>query len=330
MLPVVSRRVRFECGDERTDFFSQRVHVLRRSLVVRGLATFRQGGFMLQQVIAGLQSGSTYAMLALAVVLILKATDVPNFATADMGLFPVFVIWQLIERGLSYWLAVPLGIVFGVVLGLVIERLVIRPILSESHFASVLMTIGVSVVLGSALQLIWGSEPRRLDAPISGNFKIGDVFITYDQVLIIGLGLAFMFGLRYFFTTPWGIRMQAVAEDRVTPRLLGVRVGRVFSVSWGLAAAISTVALLLHTQASVLTDAAAGPLILKAFVAATMGGFGSVTGAFLGGLALGVIENLSGFYINTGSRAAVAMIFVVVILMAKPDGLFSKARPREV
>ena len=122
----------------------------------------------------------------------------------------------------------------------------------------------------------------------------------------------------------------AVAEDRVTPRLLGVRVGRVFSVSWGLAAAISTVALLLHTQASVLTDAAAGPLILKAFVAATMGGFGSVTGAFLGGLALGVIENLSGFYINTGSRAAVAMIFVVVILMAKPDGLFSKARPREV
>jgi len=283
-----------------------------------------------QQIIAGLQSGSTYAMLALAVVLILKATDVPNFATADMGLVPVFVIWQLIDVGWSYWLAVPAGIVFGIALGLLIERLMIRPILAESHFATVLMTIGVSVLLGSAIQLRWGSEPRRIDAPFSGNFKIGDNFVTYDQVLIIGLGFAFMIGLLIFFRTPWGVQMQAVAEDRVTPRLLGVRVGRVFSVSWGLAAAISTVALLLHTQASVLTDAAAGPLILKAFVAATMGGFGSVTGAFLGGLALGVLENLSGFYINTGSRAAVAMIFVVVILMAKPEGLFSQARPREV
>ena len=285
---------------------------------------------MVQQIIAGLQSGSTYAMLALAVVLILKATDVPNFATADMGLAPVFVIWELIELGWSYWLAVPVGILFGIGLGLVIERLVIRPILAESHFATVLMTIGVSAVLGAAIQLRFGSEPRRLEAPFSGNFKVGDVFITYDQLLIIGLGFAFMLGLLAFFRTPWGVRMQAVAEDRVTPRLLGVRVGRVFSVSWGLAAGISTFTLLLHTQATVLTDAAAGPLILKAFVAATMGGFGSVLGAFFGGLALGVIENLSGFYINTGSRAAVAMIFVVVILMARPEGLFSKARPREV
>lgn len=285
---------------------------------------------MIQQIISGLESGSTYAMLALAVVLILKATDVPNFAMAEMGLVPVFVIWQLIDSGWSYWLAVPAGLVFGIALGLVIERLVIRPILAESHFASVLMTIGVSVVLGSAIQLRWGSTPRRIDAPLSGNFRLGETLITYDQLLIIGLGLAFMIGLLIFFRTAWGVQMQAVAEDRSTPRLLGVRVGRVFSVSWGLAAAISTVAMLLHTQSTVVTDGAAGPLILKAFVAATMGGFGSVTGAFLGGLALGVIENLSGFYINTGSRAAVAMIFVVVILMAKPEGLFSRARPREV
>jgi branched-chain amino acid transport system permease protein len=285
---------------------------------------------MIQQVIAGLQSGSVYAMLALAVVLILKATDVPNFATADMGLVPVFVIWQAIDSGWSYWLAVPMGIVFGIVLALVIERLLIRPILAESHFATVLMTIGVSVVLGATIQLRFGSEPRRLEAPFSGNFEVGGIFITYDQLLIIALGIVFAFGLRAFFRTPWGVQMQAVAEDRVTPRLLGVRIGRVFAVSWGLAGAISTVALLLHTQSSVLTDAAAGPLILKAFVAATMGGFGSIMGAFLGGLALGVLENLSGFYINTGSRAAVAMIFVVIILMVKPEGLFSRPRPREV
>ena len=234
------------------------------------------------------------------------------------------------DNGWSDRLAVPVGIVAGVLLGLVVERLAIRPILAESHFATVLMTIGVSVVIGSGIQLHFGSEPRRLDSPFSGNFEVAGVFVTYNQVLTIGLGLVFTLGLLRFFRTGWGIRMQAVAEDRVTPRLLGVRLGRVFSVSWGLAAAISTVALLLQTQSSVLTDAAAGPLVLKAFVAATMGGFGSITGAFLGGLALGVIENLSGFYIGTGSRAAVAMIFVVVILMAKPEGLFSRPRPWEV
>ena len=286
---------------------------------------------MVQQVIAGLQAGSTYAMLALAVVLILKATDVPNFATADMGLVPTFVGWQLMDSfGLSYWLAIPAAIVFGMILALVIERIAIRPILAESHFATVLMTIGVFVVLSAVIQLIWGSEPRRIDAPISGNFEVAGNFVTYDQLATIGLGALITAALLWFFKSPWGVRMQAIAEDRVTPRLLGVRVDRVFSISWALAAAIATVAMTLHTQSTVLTDTAGAPLILKAFVAATMGGFGSIIGAFLGGLALGVIENLAGFYIGTGSRAAVAMIFVVLILMAKPEGLFSKARPREV
>jgi len=286
---------------------------------------------VIQQVIAGLQAGSTYAMLALAVVLILKATDVPNFATADMGLVPTFVGWQLMDSfDLTYWLAIPAAILFGMVLALVIERIAIRPILAESHFATVLMTIGVFVVLSAVIQLIWGSEPRRIDAPFSGNFEVAGNFVTYDQLATIGLGALITAALLWFFKSPWGVRMQAIAEDRVTPRLLGVRVDRVFSISWALAAAIATVAMTLHTQSTVLTDTAGAPLILKAFVAATMGGFGSIIGAFLGGLALGVIENLAGFYIGTGSRAAVAMIFVVLILMAKPEGLFSKARPREV
>jgi branched-chain amino acid transport system permease protein len=286
---------------------------------------------MIQQVIAGLQAGSTYAMLALAVVLILKATDVPNFATADMGLVPTFVLWQLMESfGLSYWLALPAALIFGMILALVVERIAIRPILAESHFATVLMTIGVFVVLSAVIQLVWGSEPRRIEAPFSGNFEVAGNFVTYDQLATIGLGAIITIALLWFFKSPWGVRMQAIAEDRITPRLLGVRVDRVFSISWALAAAIATMAMTLHTQSTVLTDTAGAPLILKAFVAATMGGFGSILGAFLGGLALGVIENLAGFYIGTGSRAAVAMIFVVIILMAKPEGLFSKARPREV
>ena len=148
------------------------------------------------------------------------------------------------------------------------------------------------------------------------------------EAIVVGAGVAF--GLTTFFRTPWGVQMQAVAEDRVTPRLLGVSINRVFTVSWGLAGMVATLSMILLTESTVLTDQSASNIIIKGFVAATIGGFSSVAGAFIGGLALGVMENLAGAYISTGSASAVALVAIVVLLMFRPEGLFGRARPREV
>jgi branched-subunit amino acid ABC-type transport system permease component len=192
-----------------------------------------------QQIISGLQAGSWYSLMALAIVLVLKATDVPNFAMAELGLFPAFCTWALMDgAGLSWWLAVPAGLLIGVVLAVVVERTAIRPILAENHFATVLMTIAVFVVINAIVQLVWGSQPRKIDSPFAGSFTVAGQVVAYEQLVSIAAGLVVMVGLILFFRTPLGVQMQAIAEDRVTPRLLGVSVTTVFRTSWapGLAA----------------------------------------------------------------------------------------------
>ncbi len=286
---------------------------------------------MSQQIIGGLQAGSWYALMALAIVLVLKATDVPNFAMAEMGLLPAFCIWTLVgPLDRSYWLAVPVGLVIGAALALLVERVAIRPILAESHFATVLITIAMFVAINAVTQLAWGSVPRTIDSPFSGSFTIAGQVIDAEQVVSIGAGVVVMLGLLVFFRSRVGVQMQAIAEDRVTPRLLGVSVNRVFRISWALAGTIATLAMLLQGQASLLTDQNGAGLIIKGFVAATLGGFSSVTGAFVGGLALGVAENLAGDFISTSAKSAVALLAIVVVLTVKPQGLFGQARAREV
>lgn len=286
---------------------------------------------MIQLIVSGLAAGSSYALMALALVLVLKATDVPNFAQAEIGLVGAFVLWTLMSQaGVPYWAALPVALLGAAALAIALERVLIRPILAESHFATVLMTIGLFVALNSVTSLIWGSQPRRIDSPFGGSFRIAGNTVTVEQIVAIAAGALITFGLTRFFRTTWGVQMQAVAEDRVTPRLLGVSVNRVFTLSWGLAGAISALALVLLTESTVLSDQSASGLIIKGFVAATIGGFSSVTGAFVGGLALGVLENLAGGFISTASESAVALLVIVLLLMARPEGLFGRNRPREV
>lgn len=286
---------------------------------------------MAQVVISGLQVGSTYALMALALVLVLKATDVPNFAAAEMGLVPAFIVWVLIEEThLNYFLAVLAGVASGVILAVVIERLFIRPVIRHSHFSVVFMTIGLFFALNALVALRWGSTPRSIDSPFSGTFRIGSVVVSWQPVVAILVGFAIMLALQAFFRTQVGVQMRAIAEDRVTPRLLGVRLPRVFRFAWGLAGAIAAIAVLLAAQGNVLNDQTGQTLILTGFVAATLGGFSSVIGAFVGGLALGVVENLAGTYISTSSASAVSLLVVVVVLMLRPEGLFGQTGVREV
>jgi len=285
---------------------------------------------VVQVIVGGLQVGSTYALMALALVLVLKATDVPNFAMAEMGLLPAFVVWVLVDNQVNYALAIIAGLAAGVVLGVVVERFFIRPILRSSHFAIVFMTIGLFFVLNSIVALKWDSTPRTIHAPASATWKIGGTVISQQAVVAVVVGFVIMIALTLFFRSRAGVQMRAVAEDRVTPRLLGVRLPWVFRITWALAGAIATVAVVLAAQASVLNDQTGQTLILTGFVAATLGGFASILGAFIGGLLLGVVENLAGAYISTSAASAVSLLVVVLVLMIRPEGIFGQARVREV
>jgi branched-chain amino acid transport system permease protein len=284
-----------------------------------------------QVIISGLQVGSAYALTALALVLVLKATDVPNFAMAEMGLLPAFVVWVLISQAhVNYYLAILAGIATGAVLAVIIEQFLIRPMIRQSHFAVVFMTIGLYFALNSVVSIRWDSVPRTLQAPATGTWQLGGTSISEQAVVAIVVGFIIMLGLHFFFRTRIGVQMRAVAEDRVTPRLLGVRLPTVFRVAWALAGGISAVAVVLAAQASVLTDQTGQTLLLPAFVAATLGGFSSIVGAFIGGLALGVIENLIGVYISTSAATAASLLVVVLVLMVRPEGIFGEARVRQV
>ena len=286
---------------------------------------------MTQQIISGLAAGSSYALLALGLVMTLKTTNVPNFAMGAMGLLPVYLVYTVWSQlHVPYALAVLLGIGASFALGWAIERVTIRKLAGLSHFTTVLMTIGVWFALNSVVGLVWGFEPRPLATPFSGSFAIGTVVVTYLQVVTLVIGLGIAAALTWFFRTPWGVRMKAVAEDPMIPRLLGVRAGTVSGLSWAIASAIATVAVLLSAQASVLNPQSGDDLIINGFVAATAGGFSSVSGAVIGGLALGVIENLAGGYISTAAASTIALVAIMAILLVRPTGLLGLSTGREV
>ena len=285
---------------------------------------------MVEQVINGLESGSWYALMALALVLVMRATNVPNFAMAEMGLVGAFVLWTLTDAGIPYLVAIPVALISGALLAVVLERVLIRPLLSESEFAGVLMTIGIFVGLNSVIQLVWGSTPREIDSPFDASWDVFGSRVTANQVVSLGLAVAVTYALARYFRSPGGVRMRAVAEDRITPRLVGVSVGWVFRTAWAVAGVIATLAMLLQGQSTLLTDQNAGSMVLKGFVAATVGGFTSVWGALAAGLGLGVVENLAGYWISTSSRPAVSLLVVLLVLLLRPQGLFGTVRTREV
>jgi len=284
-----------------------------------------------QVIVSGLQLGSSYALMALALVLVLKATAVPNFAMAEMGLLPAFLIWVAIgPLHLNFYVALLSGLVVAVILGIGIERFFIRPIVRFSHLAATFMTIGLFFSVNSIVALVWGSDPRALKSPVSGSFRVAGTVIPNVAIVTIVVAAVIVVGLEIFFRRPSGVQMRAIAEDRVTPRLLGVRLPRMFRLAWALATVVSTIAVVLTAESTVLNDQTSQTLILTGFVAATLGGFSSISGAFVGGLALGVVENLVGNYVSTASASAVSLLVVVVVLMFKPEGLFGRGGVREI
>jgi branched-chain amino acid transport system permease protein len=289
----------------------------------------------LQQVVSGLASGGIYASLALALVLIYRATQVVNFAQGEMAMFATFVAWSLMNH-MSYWPAFVLTLAIAFAGGAALELALIRPVQNAPVLTVVIVTIGLLIGLNGLARRIWGSEPRRLDSPFSTDpIRIGGVAFSIQDLGIVGVSLAIVALLFLFFQyTKLGLGLRAAALNPAASRLVGVRVSLMLALGWGLSALLGAVAgMMAAPPLGSFDQNLMQPILLYAFAAAVLGGIDSPLGAVVGGLALGVIVNLAGTYIDfvgADLRLPVALLIILVVLLVRPAGLFGREAVRRV
>jgi branched-chain amino acid transport system permease protein len=289
----------------------------------------------LQQVVAGLASGGIYASLALAIVLIYRTTRVVNFAQGEMAMFTTFVAWTLMDHGLSFWPAFALTLAIAFVGGVAIERIVIRPVEGAPVLTVVIVTIGLALLLSGLAAAIWGSEVKSFRSAFSTRaLDVGGVAVSVQDIGVIVVSLVLVVVLWLFFRfTKLGLALRAAAVNPEESRLVGVPVGWMLALGWGLAAVLGAVAGMLVAPTVFLEPNMMRAILLYAFAAAVLGGLDSPLGAVVGGLAFGVIQNLVETYVDwVGAtlRLPVALAILLLVLLVRPQGLFGHAAVRRV
>jgi branched-chain amino acid transport system permease protein len=289
-----------------------------------------------QQVVAGLGDGAIYAALALALVLIHRATGVINFAQGEMAMFTTYIAWTLItNHGWSYWPAFVVTLAFAFVLGVGIQRVVIAPVANASVLTVVIMTIGLVLTFNGLAGLIWSAEIRAFPSPFPNEtWQIGGVSISQQDLGTVAVVAVLVTLLWAFFQfTKTGLALRASALNPTASRLVGVRVGWMLAIGWGLAAVLGAVAGMLAAPTIFLDPNMMQAMLIYAFAAAVLGGIDSPFGAVAGGLLLGVGLNLIGAYVDfvgADLRLPVALLIILIVLLVRPAGLFGKPVTRRV
>jgi branched-chain amino acid transport system permease protein len=290
----------------------------------------------MQQVVAGLASGSIYAALALALVLIHRATGVINFAQGEMAVLSTYVAWTLTtNHGWPYWPAFAFTLALSFAGGAAVHQGVIRPNEKGSVLRVVIVTIGLLLFINGLVTLIWGGEVRAVQSPFpSGTIEIGGVAISIADIGTIGVVLATVVALWLLFQyTKIGLAMRAAAVNPAEARLVGVRVTWMLTLGWGLAAVLGAIAGMLAAPSLFLDPTLMAALLIYAFAAAVLGGIDSPVGAIVGGLTLGVGLNLIGTYVDfigADLRLPVALLVILIVLLVKPSGLFGHSEVKRV
>jgi branched-chain amino acid transport system permease protein len=283
-------------------------------------------------VVSGLATGSIYALMALALVIIYKATRTLNFAQGEMLMISTFVAWSA-QRALHLplLLTVPVAAAAGALLAFGFERLVIRRTVGATHWDVLIITLGLSLILRAVAGLVWTHDEFPFPSFFSNQpVVLGPVRLAPVSLGIIGASLVLMLGLYALFTfTRLGRAMRAVAQNERAARLMGVSVERVYTTSWILAAAVGAVAGVLVAPV-VFLSSKMGLVVINGFTAAVLGGFGSMPGAVAGGMLLGVIENLAPLYLPSGIRYSVPFLVLIGILVVRPAGLLGRVQQRKV
>ncbi len=287
---------------------------------------------LIHVVVSGLATGSIYALMAISLVIIYNATRTLNFAQGEMLMISTFVGWAVYQRvKLPLAVVMLIAVVAAALLGWAIERAIIRHAISATHFDVLIITLGLSLMLRSAAGVAWTHD----DFPFPSFFgdrpmAVGPVRLAPVSLGIIGASLALMAALWVLFTrTRLGRAMRAVAQNQRAARLMGISVERVYSASWVLAAVVGAIAGVLIAPVIFLSSKM-GIVVINGFIAAVLGGFGSMPGAVVGGMLLGVIENLAPLYLPSSIKHSVPFIMLIVILLIRPGGVVGRVARRKV
>jgi branched-chain amino acid transport system permease protein len=286
---------------------------------------------LIHQVLSGLATGGIYASLALALVMIYQATHLVNFAQGEMAMFATYLAWTLMQAGVPYWVAFFITVAAAFVGGVLLERVVIQPVENGPILSVVIVFIGLLVIFNSVAGWIYSYTIRPFPSPFPaqplfgnsyvGPHELGSTFVTLAVLLLVFV---------FFRYTPLGLAMRAAAQNPVSSRLVGVRVGWMLALGWGLASAIGAVAGIMVAPIVFLEPNMMGGILLYAFAGALLGGIDSPGGAVLGGFIVGVLENLVGMYLGTELKLTVALVIIVAVLVLRPSGLLGRTHVARV
>jgi branched-chain amino acid transport system permease protein len=288
---------------------------------------------MEQAVINGLAEGSVYALLALGLVFINRITEIATFAHGELSALAAFVGFTVFQAsGLPFLLAVVATIVVGALIGALTERFVIRPVQGSGSLATVVVTLGLFFVIHGAVNAIWGPDVRPYPSIFGeGTLRLSGVAVSAQHVGVMATAFLIAFILAaYLRWTRTGLALRALPQNRAGAALIGLNIARLNATAWMVGSAVGAVAGVLIAPLTFLHSNMMQAPIIKAFAVAALGGLHSLVGAFVGGLVLGVVENIAVLHIPTYFKDSIALLFIFLVLLLQPEGMFGKQRREKV
>lgn len=281
---------------------------------------------LVQISVNGAALGCIYGLIALGFVLIYKATEMVNFAQGDLLMLGAFVAYTFIaELGMSYWLGLALAVAVLATFGYFLDALILRWVIGQPQFAVVMLTIGLGFVLRTIAGTLWGYDPVSFETPFTNKMFGGEALAIGQENVAIIVGTLLLCALLFLFFryTRVGVAMQAASQNQLAAYYMGIPVRRIFSLIWAISAGVAVVAGVLVSPLT-LIDPNMGFIGIKAFAAAVLGGFGSIPGALVGGLIIGIVEQAAGRWLPAGFMEVSAFVVLLIVLVLRPQGMFAQ------
>ncbi|WP_405864857.1 MULTISPECIES: branched-chain amino acid ABC transporter permease [unclassified Streptomyces] len=273
--------------------------------------------------VSGLASGAVYGLMGLGLVIIYRATDVVNFALASLATVGLYAALTLYDRGLPLVVSAVAAIVTTAAVGLIARETVIRPLAQGELLSALVMTMGVSLIAESVISTIWDDQPRLFPSLVEGSVSLGGSAIPTQSLLTIGVAATAMASVAYLFgRTSIGTAMRAVAESADTAQVLGLGSQRIARIAWALGLGLAALAAFLYAPRAGLVPTVLSAPLFRAFAGIFLGGLTSMYGAVIGGLTVGVLDNLAASYVSAGYRDTFVFSFTILVLLIRPQGLF--------